>query len=233
MAKILVVDDEMEIADLVEVYLTMQQHEVVKFSSAMDVLENKLEDVDAAVMDIMMPEMDGLTLCRKLRQAGHNFPITMLTAKDTDQDIISGLAFGADDYMVKPFNPLELTARINAQLRRVWQFSATGAALPGHTTLLFNGLEVDEKSHTCILYGKQIILTPTEFSILLLLMQNQGKVIGSEEIFETIWGEQYLESNNTVMTHIQKLRKKLGDTEKRKRLIQTVWGVGYKLDDKI
>ncbi len=229
MATILVVDDEAEIADLVEVYLQMDHHEVLKFTRPEEVLQAELGLVDAAVLDIMMPGIDGLALCRRLRQAGHTFPIIMLTAKDSGQDIIGGLAFGADDYMVKPFNPLELVARLNAQLRRAQQFSAPAR----QSCLQFNGLLVDAEAHSCSLYGKRVVLTPIEFSILLLLMQNQGKVLSSELIFETIWQEKYLESNNTVMTHIQKLRKKLGDTEKHKRYIQTIWGVGYKLDDKV
>ncbi len=233
MANILVVDDEAEIADLVEVYLQMDHHEVLKFNRPEEVLLAELQQVDAAVLDIMMPGIDGLGLCRKLRQAGHTFPIIMLTAKDSGQDIIGGLAFGADDYMVKPFNPLELVARLNAQLRRAQQFSFPAGQNQGQNSLQFNGLLVDVEAHACYLYGKRVVLTPIEFSILLFLLQNQGKVLSSECIFETIWKEKYLESNNTVMTHIQKLRKKLGDTQKNKRYIQTIWGVGYKLDDKL
>lgn len=231
MAKVLIVEDEVEIADLVEIYLKMDHHDVLKFTKPLPVLTADLSDIDAAVLDIMMPDMDGLTLCHKLRQAGHTFPIIMLTARDSDQDIIGGLAFGADDYMTKPFNPLELTARISAQLRRAQQFSAPSTSAAN--TYEFNGLQLDPKAHDCFLYGKKVILTPTEFSILLLLMQNKGQVISSEKIFETIWQEKYLENNNTVMTHIQKIRKKLKDTEKNKKFIQTIWGVGYKLDDKI
>lgn len=232
MATVLIVEDEVEIADLVEVYLRMEHHEALKFTNPLEVPEADLSAVEAAVLDIMMPGIDGLELCRRLRQAGHTFPIIMLTARDTDADIIGGLVYGADDYMVKPFNPLELMARINAQLRRVRQFSSAPPAGP-ETAWQFNGLAVDEAAHTCHLYGRQVILTPTEFSILLLLLKNRGRVLGSEEIFETVWQEKYLESNNTVMTHIQKLRKKLDDTEKDKKYIQTIWGVGYKLDDKV
>lgn len=230
MAQVLIVEDEKEIGDLIEVYLQMDNHRALKFCDPTQVLTADLSEVDIGILDIMMPEIDGLALCQKLRLAGHLFPIIMLTAKDTDQDIISGLAFGADDYMVKPFNPLELMARISAQLRRVQQF---GKAEPTDSPLQFHGLQMDEKAHLCTLYGKKISLTPTEFSILLLLLKNQGQVLSSESIFETIWQEKYWESNNTIMTHIQKIRKKLGDTEKQKRYIQTIWGVGYKLDDKI
>lgn len=235
MGKVLIVDDEVEIADLVEVYLSMHNHMAVKVNNPLQVLEMELEGVDVAVLDIMMPDLDGLTLCRALRQKGFTFPIIMLTAKDSEQDIIGGLVYGADDYLVKPFNPLELVARINAQLRRVRQFSLpVSLSSDGEEGIYrFNGLVVDETAHTCHLYEKKVVLTPTEFSILLLLIKNRGKVISSEEIFVKIWKEKYLESNNTVMTHIQNLRKKLGDTDKNKQYIQTIWGVGYKLDDKI
>ena len=233
MAKILIVEDEAEIGDLIKIYLDMNNYETSIFTNPLKALESDLTNVDAAVLDIMMPEMDGLTLCKKLRELGHTFPIIMLTAKDSEDDIIGGLAYGADDYMVKPFKPLELMARISAQLRRVQQFSTQNPTNTVSNIYQFNGLEVDEAAHTCYLYEKQIILTPTEFSILHLLIKNRGKVISGEELFETIWEEAYLESNNTVMTHIQNLRKKLGDTETRKKYIQTVWGVGYKLDDKV
>lgn len=235
MATIMIVDDEAEIADLIEIYLQMEHHTVLKFTDPAKVLEADLSAVEAAVLDVMMPGIDGLTLCRQLRKQGCTFPIIMLTAKDSDRDIIGGLAFGADDYMIKPFNPLELTARLSAQLRRVRQFSGRAAVPPAQPAGLhqFNGLEVDANAHTCTLYGGPVVLTPTEFSILLLLFQNQGRVLSGEEIFETIWKEKYLESNNTVMTHIQKLRKKLDDTGKRKKFIQTIWGVGYKLDDNL
>lgn len=232
MANILIVEDEVEIAELVQVYLQMNHHTAKIFANPLLVLEDDFSEVDAAVLDIMMPHMDGLTLCKTLRGAGHTFPIIMLTAKDRGNDIISGLSFGADDYMVKPFNPLELVARINAQLRRTQQFLPAQHGVQ-NSLCLFHGLAMDETAHTCTLYEKPVVLTPTEFSILLLLLKNQGLVISSEEIFESIWQEKYLESNNTVMTHIQKIRKKLGDTEKDKKYIQTVWGVGYKLDDKL
>ncbi|MDL2253733.1 response regulator transcription factor [Ruminococcaceae bacterium OttesenSCG-928-I18] len=228
MAHILVVDDEAEIADLIEVYLQNERHTVTKCTHPQQALELEKGIADLAILDVMMPGMDGFELCRRLRHAGENYPIIMLTAKDAAGDKINGLALGADDYMVKPFDPLELIARVNAQLRRANLFSAKGTG--EEEVIELSGLELRPKAHTCTLYGKPVDLTPTEFSILLLLCQNRGRVIGSEEIFEAVWREKYLDSNNTVMVHIQKLRKKLGDTAKRKKYIQTVWGVGYKIE---
>ena len=224
MANIMIVDDEVEILELIEAYC--DAHTVFKFSNPFDALSfiaSGGSPVDLAILDIMMPGMDGFTLCRKIRER-HTFPIIMLTAKDQDADKINGLSLGADDYMGKPFNPLELLARINAQLRRARILSA-----PSGDTLEIRGLRVDSQAHTCHLYGKEVALTPTEFSILLLLCQNKGRVISSERIFESVWGEDYYDGNNTVMVHIQKLRKKLGDA--KKNYIQTVWGVGYKIEE--
>lgn len=230
MANIMIVDDEIEILELIEAYLNGDIHSVYKYSNPADALSAPLETIDLAVLDVMMPGMDGFSLCRKIREH-HTFPIIMLTAKDQDTDKINGLSLGADDYMVKPFNPLELLARINAQLRRVRMLSAPAEAANEASEIEIRGLRVDIQAHTCFLYGKEITLTPTEFSILLLLCQNKGKVISSEKIFETIWGEKYFDGNNTVMVHLQKLRKKLGETKKQKDYIQTVWGVGYKIEE--
>ncbi|MCL2081776.1 MAG: response regulator transcription factor [Oscillospiraceae bacterium] len=240
MANIMLVDDEVEILELIEAYL-MGDHTVFKYDNPLDALAalNEGQDndvsasggslVDLAILDIMMPGMDGFALCRKIRER-HTFPIIMLTAKDGDYDKIGGLTLGADDYMVKPFNPLELLARVNAQLRRARILYETDNT-KDNLVLEIRGLRVDSQAHTCSLYGKEVILTPTEFSILLLLCKNKGRVISSERIFEAVWGEDYYDGNNTVMVHIQKLRKKLGDTKKRKDYIQTVWGVGYKIEE--
>ena len=232
MANIMIVDDEVAILELIEAYLTGDVHTVVKYSNPLDALTAPFESIDLAILDVMMPGMDGLTLCRKIRER-HKFPIIMLTAKDQDSDKINGLSLGADDYMVKPFNPLELMARINAQLRRVRMLSAPSGedSAKENTVFEIRGLRVDSRAHTCALYGKEVVLTPTEFSILLLLCQNKGKVISSERVFEAVWGESYYDGNNTVMVHIQKLRKKLGDTKKQKEYVQTVWGVGYKIEE--
>jgi len=232
MANIMIVDDEVEILELIEAYLIGNVHTVYKYSNPEIAMSAPLDSIDLAILDIMMPKIDGFTLCRKIRER-YTFPIIMLTAKDQDNDKINGLTLGADDYMVKPFNPLELMARINAQLRRVQMLTAPtvedNTAYP--TILEIRGLRIDVQAHSCSLYGKDVILTPTEFSILLMLCQNKGSVISSERIFEAIWSEKYFEGNNTVMVHIQNLRKKLGDTKKRKEYIQTIWGVGYKIEE--
>lgn len=231
MANIMIVDYEIEILDLIEVYLQNAGHNAIKYNHPAQALENDLSHIDLAVLDVMMPDIDGFSLCRQLRDKGYTFPIIMLTAKDDDKDKINGLVLGADDYMVKPFNPQELVARIGAQLRRITKYSAADAN--GHASGIYdiNGLVVNEDAHTCTLYGKKIDLTPIEFGILLLLCKNRGKVMSSETIFETVWGEKYLDSNNTVIVHVQNLRHKLEDTGKRKKFIQTVWGVGYKINE--
>ncbi len=228
MANIMIVDDEIEILDLIEVYLQNAGHNAIKYNHPAQALENDLSHIDLAVLDVMMPDIDGFSLCRQLRDKGYTFPIIMLTAKDDDKDKINGLVLGADDYMVKP---QELVARIGAQLRRITKYSAADAN--GHASGIYdiNGLVVNEDAHTCTLYGKKIDLTPIEFGILLLLCKNRGKVMSSETIFETVWGEKYLDSNNTVIVHVQNLRHKLEDTGKRKKFIQTVWGVGYKINE--
>lgn len=227
MANILIVDDEKEIVDLVALYLQNSGHHPIPFYDPVPALESDLGAVDLAILDVMMPGINGFQFCSELRKQELSFPIIMLTAKDTDNDKINGLMLGADDYVVKPFNPLELVARVTAQLRRAKSYSTTA---PAEAVIDINGLTVNEQAHTCRLYGADIDLTPTEFSILALLAKNLGKVISSEEIFESVWGEKFMDSNNTVMVHIQKLRKKLGDVDKKKKFIQTVWGVGYKIE---
>jgi len=227
MANILIVDDEKEIVDLVALYLQNNGHTVIPFYDPALALESDLRTVDLAILDVMMPNMSGFQFCGELRKMELSFPIIMLTAKDADTDKINGLMLGADDYVVKPFNPLELVARVTAQLRRSKNYSASTQA---DNLIDINGLVLNEEAHTCRLYGKDVDLTPTEYAILLLLAKNCGKVISSEVIFESVWGEKYLDSNNTVMVHIQKLRKKLDDTDKKKKFIQTMWGVGYKIE---
>ena len=223
---ILVVDDEKEIADLLEVVLTNEGYEILKCydpHSALKILEART--VDMAILDVMMPDIDGFTLCRMIREK-HNFPIIMLTAKIEDIDKITGLANGADDYITKPFNPLELVARVKAQLRRYTRYNSHKS----DESYEFNGLMIDPKTHTCTLFEENVSLTPTEFKILWLLCENAGNVVSSETIFEKVWGEDFLESNNTVMVHIRRIREKLKEPSKNPRYIKTVWGVGYKIE---
>lgn len=227
-AQILVVDDEKEIADLVEVYLGSEGYQMTKCYDPLEALRLVEERVfDLAILDVMMPQMDGFTLCRKIREH-HAFPVIMLTAKVDDQDKIVGLGLGADDYVTKPFNPLELVARVKAQLRRYLEFQ--GDVSKSENILDFSGLVIDREKHTCSLYDEELTLTPTEFSILWYLCENRGRVVPSEELFETVWGEKYLDSNNTVMVHIRRLREKMHETPRAPKFIKTVWGVGYKIE---
>ncbi len=225
--RILIVDDEKEIADLVEVYLHNEGYETVKVFDGKTALSFiRSEIFDLAVLDVMLGDTDGFTLCREIRK-NHTYPIIMLTAKTDFTDRISGLSLGADDYVTKPFNPLELTARIKAQIRRCKQYNDSAEKAD---TLESSGLEVNISTHSCTLYGTEIALTPIEFRILWLLMENAGKVVSTKEIFEKVWGEEYLDSNNTVMVHIRRIRDKLKEKPRNPKFIKTVWGVGYKIE---
>ena len=228
---ILVVDDEAAIADLVEVYLKNEGFVVHKCGTAAQALEIAAsQPVDLAILDVMLPDMDGFALCQQLRQE-HFWPILMLTAKVEDMDKIMGLTLGADDYVTKPFNPLELVARVKTQLRRCNRYDrAVSPPAEEPEELEVNGLAISKAAHRCTLYGKEIALTPLEFSILWYLCGRRGRVVPSEELFSAVWGEKYWESSNTVMSHIARLREKLGDTGRRPKFIKTVWGVGYTIE---
>ena len=226
---ILVVDDEKEIADLVGLYLSGEGYQVIKCydpQSALEYLEQHTPDL--ALLDVMLPGMSGFTLCSKIRER-FRFPVIMLTAKVEDVDKITGLTIGADDYITKPFNPLEMVARVKAQLRRSISYNDAQEANGGQI-IDFNGLVINRETHECTLYEKPLSLTPIEFSLLWYLCENRGKVLSSEMIFEHVWGEKYLDSNNTVMVHIRRLREKMGETPRNPKFIKTVWGVGYKIE---
>ena len=226
--EILIVDDEREIADLVEVYLANDGYSVHKFYTASDALACvESTKLDLAILDVMLPDMDGFSLCRRIREK-HLFPIIMLTAKIADMDKIMGLTLGADDYLTKPFNPLELLARVKTQLRRYTRYNAPRED-PGDE-IDIRGLTISRASHRCALYGREVALTPLEFSILWYLCAHQGRVVSNEELFEAVWGERYIDANNTVMTHIARLREKLGEPSRRPKFIKTVWGVGYTIE---
>ena len=226
---ILVVDDEEEIADLVEMYLQSEGMAVTKCHAGAQALEACRDNAfDLAILDVMLPDISGMTLCAEIRRT-KQFPILMLTAKTADADKITGLTVGADDYMTKPFSPLELVARVKAQLRRYTSYNS-GDRSKEEDILTVEGLTIDRGSHQCWLYDELLTLTPLEFDILWLLCANRGKVISAEELFETVWGEKYLDRNNTVMVHIRRLREKLGEPSGHPRFIKTVWGVGYRVD---
>ena len=227
--KILIVDDETAIADLVEVYLNNEGFEVRKFYKAKDALHCAMqEELSLAILDVMLPDMDGFTLCQKIREK-RLFPIIMLTAKVEDMDKITGLALGADDYITKPFQPLELMARVKSQLRRYTRYN-TQEAKEDLEEYDFRGLHISKSSHKCTLNSRELTLTPIEFSILWHLCEHRGNVVSSEELFEAVWGEQYLDSNNTVMTHIARIREKMNDPPRRPKYVKTVWGVGYTIE---
>ena len=226
--KILIVDDEQEIADLVEVYLRNDGYLVRKFYNALDALSCvETEEISLAVLDIMLPDMDGFALCQRIREK-YLFPIIMLTARGEDLDKITGLTLGADDYITKPFNPLELMARIKTQLRRYTRYNQNPSR--GAQEWDIRGLHISRDSHRCTLNGAEVSLTPLEFNILWHLCCHRGTVVSSEELFEEVWGEKYLDSNNTVMAHVARLREKLHEPARRPKYIKTVWGVGYTIE---
>ena len=228
--RILVVDDEAAIADLVEVYLSNEGYRVLKCHTAQEALSClRRERLDLAVLDVMLPDMDGFALCQKIRE-DHLFPIIMLTARVEDMDKITGLTLGADDYITIPFNPLELAARVKTQLRRYTRYNAGEPAPREAEEFDFRGLQIVKSSHKCLLYGKELSLTPREFSILWYLCLRRGAVVSSEELFEAVWGEKYMDSNNTVMSHIARLREKMHEPSRRPKFIKTVWGVGYTIE---
>lgn len=227
---ILVVDDEREIADLIELYLKNENYSVFKFYNGIDALKCINEEkIDLAVLDVMLPDISGFTICQRIREK-FNFPVIMLTAKSEEVDKITGLTLGADDYITKPFRPLEMIARVKAQLRRFKKYNTS--ELPSEqNTIVFSGLVLNNDTHECLLNEKPINLTPKEFSILWVLAKNRGRVIGSEELFHEVWGDKYFSnSNNTVMVHIRHLREKMGDSAEHPKYIKTVWGVGYKIE---
>ena len=226
---VLVVDDEKEIADLVEVYLKNENYNVYKcYTSEKAINYVDTIKLDIAILDIMIQGKNGFEICKYIREKGLKFPIIMLTAKIEDNDKIKGLTLGADDYITKPFNPLELVARVKSALRR---YTIYNNEKEEKNIIEINGLIIDKEKHKCLLYDKEIDLTPMEFDILLYLATNRGKVISSEELFENVWKEKYFDSNNTVMVHIRRIREKLNENTKNPKFIKTVWGVGYKIEN--
>lgn len=228
--KILVVDDEHEIADLLEVYLQNENYLVYKFYSAKEALACiESEEMDLAILDIMLPDINGFSICQKIRKK-YTYPIIMLTAKDDETDKITGLTLGADDYVTKPFRPLELIARVKAQLRRYKKYSTTGSDHEAAEILTYKKLTLNTKNYECSLDGELLSLTPTEFSILRILLEKQGTVVSLEDLFYAVWKDEYYSKNSSTITvHIRHLREKLKDTAEKPQYIKTIWGVGYKI----
>ena len=228
--KILVVDDEAAIADLVEVYLTNEGYAVFACGTAAEALEIVArEELSLAILDVMLPDMDGFALCQRIRE-NHLFPILMLTARGEDTDKITGLTLGADDYVTKPFSPLELVARVKTQLRRYLRYNGGEGAAPEDDEIDIRGLSISQARHRCTLNGQELKLTPLEFRILWTLCRRRGSVVSSEELFERVWGERYLDNNNTVMAHIARLREKMHEPARKPKYVKTVWGVGYTIE---
>jgi two-component system response regulator VanR len=229
-ANILIVDDEQAIADLIEVYLKNENYDVFKFYNGRDALQCvENQNIDLAILDIMLPDVTGFSICQQIREK-YNFPVIMLTAKDEEVDKITGLTLGADDYVTKPFRPLEMVARVKAQLRRFKKYN-NSEPVQDENIIEISGLVLDKDDHKCTLNGKQLLLTPTEFSILWVLCSNRGRVVSSEELFHEVWRDKYFtNSNNTVMVHIRHLREKMHDSAEHPKYIKTVWGVGYKIE---
>lgn len=229
--KILVVDDEHEIADLIALYLSNEDYIVYKFYTAKEALACiHSTELDLAILDIMLPDINGFTICQKIREQ-YTYPIIMLTAKDEEIDKITGLTMGADDYITKPFRPLEMVARVKSQLRRYKKYNMGYAENIERSIITHADLRMNIKTHECFLNEQALTLTPTEFQILQILLEQRGKVVSAEELFYKIWKDEYYsKANNTITVHIRHLREKLKDTIDKPKYIKTIWGVGYKIE---
>jgi len=221
---ILIADDEQEIANLIAIHLEKEGYHVIKVSDGQEAVRVvETQSIDLLILDIMMPKMDGYEVAHRIREQ-HNMPIIFLSAKTSDFDKVQGLVIGADDFVTKPFAPIELVARVNAHLRRFMKLNQPKTDSDNKYCVEYGGLVIIPDQRTVTLYGKSIELTPKEFDILYLLASHAKKVFSVENIFQQVWGEEYYEGSNTVMVHIRTLRKKLGED---KNFIKTVWGVGY------
>lgn len=226
---ILVVDDEKEIRNLISIYLANEGFEVLKAENgieALNMLKNK--EVQLVILDVMMPKMDGIETCMKIRK-DNNMPIIMLSAKGEDMDKILGLTTGADDYVSKPFNPLELIARVKSQIRRYTKLNNSYDE-DSSGVIEIGELTINIDTHEVKIDDKIVNLTKREFDILVLLARNKGMVFSTEKIYESVWKEQFCDSHNTVMVHIRKIREKIERNPRKPEYIKTVWGVGYKIE---
>lgn len=223
---ILVVDDEKEIRELVEIYLKNEGYNVFTAENGINALKIiKDKDIKLVVLDVMLPDIDGIDICKSIRKI-KDMPIIMLSAKREDKDKILGILTGADDYVAKPFNPLELIVRVKAQLRRYLKDSNKNNL----NEIEIGDLKVNFEKFKVTMREKEVKLTPKEFGILKLLIKNRGKVFSSKSIYERVWNEEFINCDGTIMTHIKTLREKLGDNRRNPTYIKTVWGVGYKID---
>ena len=231
-ATILVVDDDKEIADLVEIYLVNDGYQVLKASDGAQCLSILAEhpEIRMLVLDIMMPGIDGLEVCRRIRKTS-NIPILMLSAKAEDMDKIVGFGTGADDYLTKPFHPLELLARVKSQMKRYTALQVGEEETTAKKDeIIVQNLTINKAAHVVKKDGHEVALTPIEFDILYLLASHRDRVFSTDEIFERVWNEKVYEVNNTVMVHIRRLREKIEDNSRSPKILKTVWGVGYKIE---
>ena len=229
MAKILVCDDDKEIVEAIEIYLTQDGNQVLEAYDGIEAVEIlKKESVDLLIMDIMMPHLDGIRATVKIRE-NNPLPIIILSAKSEDTDKILGLNIGADDYITKPFNPLELVARVKSHLRRYMQLGST-AIKESEAIYTVGGLAINDDLKEVTVDGEQVKLTPIEYNILLLLVKHQGKVFSIDQIYENIWNENAVGVDNTVAVHIRHIREKIEINPKEPRYLKVVWGVGYKIE---
>ncbi|MDO5145560.1 MAG: response regulator transcription factor [Eubacteriales bacterium] len=229
---VLVVDDDKEIADLVEIYLVNDGYKVLKASDGEQCLSMLAEhpEIRMLILDVMMPGIDGLEVCRTIRKTS-NIPILILSAKAEDMDKIVGFGTGADDYLTKPFHPLELLARVKSQMKRYTAIeTGTGNDAEKKEEIEIQNLTINKAAHVVRKNGEEIALTPIEFDILYLLASNKDRVFSTDEIFERVWNEKVYEVNNTVMVHIRRLREKIEDNSRSPKILKTVWGVGYKIE---
>lgn len=225
---ILMVDDEAEIIKLMDIYLKNEGYTLLSASNGVEALDIlRKHHVDLIILDVMMPQMDGIQACMKIREE-NNIPIIMLSAKSQEIDKIAGLSIGADDYVTKPFSPLELIARIKSQLRRFNQLNTS----PVHdeNEIRIDDLVINAASHRVTVAGEEVKLTPREFSLLHMLAVNRGLVLSMDKIYTEVWNEPFMESKNTVMVHIRKLREKIEKDPQQPIYIKTVWGIGYKME---
>lgn len=230
MYTVLVCDDDKEIVEAIEIYLSQEGYRVLKAydgEQAIKVLDE--EKVDLLVIDVMMPRLDGIRATLKIREK-LSLPIIILSAKSEDSDKILGLNIGADDYVTKPFNPLELVARVKSQLRRYTKLGSTVSAGDQEAVYSVGGLSINDDLKEVTVDGEVVRLTPTEYDILLLLVKNQGKVFSIDQIYENIWNEEAIGADNTVAVHIRHIREKIEINPKDPRYLKVVWGVGYKIE---
>ena len=227
---ILVCDDDKEIAGAIEIYLRNEGYNVFKAFDGMQALETaRRENLQLIIMDIMMPNMDGVQATMKIREE-KNIPIIMLSAKAEDYDKITGLNVGADDYVTKPFNPLELIARVKSQIRRYVNLGSIAGSQAVEGVYSSGGLVVDDNSKTVMLDGEQVVVTPIEFGILKFLTENSGRVFSIGQIYEAVWNEPAYNPENTVAVHIRRIREKIEIDPKNPKYLKVVWGIGYKIE---